>query len=150
MPNPGIQHVGVVDRIIQYLKSSLDKGILFSKNGNLDIEGYTYSDYAGSKFDRKSLSGYASFVEGNLVTWRSKKQIVVSLSSTEAEYRALHHAMTQLICLKILMKELGFGPMKPMVLYCDNTTTIKIANIPIQHDTPNILRLTDISSRIIL
>ncbi|CAL9003822.1 unnamed protein product [Prunus brigantina] len=87
---------------------------------------------------------------GNLVTWRSKKQIVVSLSSTEAEYRALHHAMTQLIWLKILMKELGFGPMKPMVLYCDNTATIKIANIRIQHDTPNILRLTDISSRIIL
>ncbi|CAL2269851.1 unnamed protein product [Prunus armeniaca] len=44
------------------------------------------------------------------------------------------------------MKELGFGPMKPMVLYCDNTAAIKIANIPIQHDTPNILRLTDISN----
>ncbi|KAI5326886.1 hypothetical protein L3X38_035960 [Prunus dulcis] len=86
MPNPGIQHMEVVDRIIQYLNSSLVKGILFSKNGNLDIEGYTDSDYAGSKFDRKSLFGYASFVGGNVVTLRSKKQIVVSLSSAEAEY----------------------------------------------------------------
>ncbi|CAL8162590.1 unnamed protein product [Prunus armeniaca] len=52
----------------------------------------------------------------------------------EAEYRALHHAMTELIWLKILMRELGFGLEKPMVLYCDNTLTIEIANNPIQHD----------------
>ncbi|CAL2239544.1 unnamed protein product [Prunus armeniaca] len=71
---------------------------------------------------------------GNLVTWRSKKQKVVSFSSAEAKYGAHHHAMTELIWLKILMKELGFGPEKHMVMYCDNTAAIEIANNPIQHD----------------
>ncbi|KAI5355757.1 hypothetical protein L3X38_008652 [Prunus dulcis] len=62
MHNPGIQHMEAIDHILQYLKSSPGKSILFSKNKNLDIEGYTDSDYAGSKFDGKSISGYASFV----------------------------------------------------------------------------------------
>ncbi|KAJ4723444.1 Retrovirus-related Pol polyprotein from transposon TNT 1-94 [Melia azedarach] len=75
-----------------------------------------------------------SFTGGNLVTWRSKKQNVVSLSSAEAEYRALHHATTELTWLRILLSELGFGPKKPMLLFCDNTTAIEIANDPRQHD----------------
>ena len=92
MHNPSNQHMSAVNRILAYLKSSLGKGILFSKHGHLDIEGYTYFDFTGSKLDRKSTSGYVSFVGGNLVTWRSKKQSVVSLSSAKAEYRAFHHA----------------------------------------------------------
>ena len=68
------------------------------------------------------------------MTWRSKKQSVVSLSSAEAEYRALHHATTELTWLRILFSELEFGPKKPMLLFCDNTTTIEIANNPVQHD----------------
>jgi hypothetical protein len=100
----------------------------------LDIVGYTDSDFAGSKLERKSTSGYLSFVGGNLVTWRSKKQKVVSLSSAEAEYRALHHATTELTWLNILLTELGFGSEKPMTLFCDNTAAIEIANNPVQHD----------------
>ena len=80
MHNPSNQHMNVVNRILAYLKSSLGKGILFSKHGHLDIERYTNSNFAGSKLDRKSTLGYVSFVEGNLVTRRSKKQSVVSLS----------------------------------------------------------------------
>ena len=120
--------MSAVNRILAYLKSSPGKGILFSKHGHLDIDGYTDSDFARSKLDRKSTLGYVSFVRGNLVTWRSKKQSVVSLSSAEVEYCALHHATTKLTWLRILLSELGFGPKKPMVLFCDNTTVIKIAN----------------------
>ncbi|KAJ4706604.1 Retrovirus-related Pol polyprotein from transposon TNT 1-94 [Melia azedarach] len=65
---------------------------------------------------------------------RSKKQSVVSLSSAEAEYRALYHATTELTWLRILLSELGFGPKKPMLLFCDNTVAIEIANNPVQHD----------------
>ena len=92
MHNLSNQQLRGVNCILAYLKSSPGKGILFSKNEHLDIEGYTDYDFAGSKLDRKSTSGYVSFVGGNLVTWRSNKQSVVSLSSVEAEYRALHHA----------------------------------------------------------
>ena len=56
------------------------------------------------------------------------------MSSAEAEDRALHHATTKLTWLRILLSELGFGPKKPMVLFCDNTKATKIANNPIQHE----------------
>ncbi|XP_059650411.1 uncharacterized mitochondrial protein AtMg00810-like [Cornus florida] len=107
--NPNDRHMNAVNHILAYLKSSLGKGIIFSRHRHLDIIGYTDFDFAGAKLDRKTTSGYVSFVGGNLVTWRSKKQNVVSLSSAEAEYRALHHAITELTWLKILLSELGYG-----------------------------------------
>ena len=68
------------------------------------------------------------------MTWRSKKQNVVSLFSAKVEYRALHHAITKLTWLRILLSKLGFGLKKPMVLFCDNTIAIEIANNSVQHD----------------
>ena len=68
MHNPSNQHMNAVNLILAYLKSFPGKGILFSKHGHLDIEGYTNSSFAGSKLDRKSTSGYVSFFGGNLVT----------------------------------------------------------------------------------
>ena len=59
---------------------------------------------------------------------------MVSLSSAEAEYRALHHATTEFTWLRILLSEIGFGPNKPMVLFCDNTIAIETANNLVQHD----------------
>ena len=59
---------------------------MFCKYGHTDVEGYTDADWAGSVTDRRSTSGYFTFVGGNLVTWRSKKQKVVSRSSAKTEY----------------------------------------------------------------
>ncbi|RVX05485.1 Retrovirus-related Pol polyprotein from transposon RE1 [Vitis vinifera] len=69
--------------------SSPGKGLMFSKNGHLKVAGYTDADWAGNITDRKSTAGYFTFVGGNLVTWRSKKQKVVALSSAEAEFRGM-------------------------------------------------------------
>ena len=68
MHNLSNQHMSAVKCILTYLKSSPGKRILFSKHGHLDIEGYTEFDFAGTKLDRKSTSGYVSFFRGNLVT----------------------------------------------------------------------------------
>ncbi|XP_026428445.1 uncharacterized protein LOC113324344 [Papaver somniferum] len=82
MHNPGEQHMDVVMRILRYLKSAHGKGILFSKNKDFRrIVAYTDSYYAGEIDGRRSTAGYFTFVGGNLVTWRSKKQDVVSRSS---------------------------------------------------------------------
>ena len=64
---------------------------MFSKHEHLDIEGYTNSDFVKSKLDKKSISRYVAFIRGNLVTWRSKKQNVVSLSS--AKLNVVHPIM---------------------------------------------------------
>ena len=133
MHNPSKQHMDAVVRILRYMKSAPGKGLLFSKHGNTDILGYSDSDWAG-KGDRRSTSGYLTFVGGNLVTWKSKKQKVVSLSSAEAEYRAMVKGICELLWLKRLMGELGFSSEKPMKLFCDNQSTIKIAENPIQND----------------
>lgn len=66
---------------------------MFTKHGHLDVQAYTYADYVGFIADRRSTSGFFTFVGRNLVTWRSKKQKVVSRSSDEAEYRGMSHGM---------------------------------------------------------
>jgi len=76
---PSEDHMDAVLRILRYLKSSLGKGLMFSKNNHLRVEGYADADWAGNITDRKSTAGYFTFVGGNLVTWRSKKHNVVAL-----------------------------------------------------------------------
>ena len=73
MHSPLKSYLEVVYRILKYLKSSLGKGILYQNNGNLRLEVYTNVDWAGSLTDKRSI-GYCTLLEGNLVTWRSKKQ----------------------------------------------------------------------------
>ncbi|CAL8134140.1 unnamed protein product [Prunus armeniaca] len=90
MHSPSEDHMNAVLRILRYLKSAPGKGLMFSKHGHLNIDGYSDADWAGDVTDRKFTSGYFTFVGGNVVTWRSKKQNVVALSSAEAEFRVQH------------------------------------------------------------
>jgi hypothetical protein len=126
--------MGALTHILRYLKGTPGKGLMFSKYGHTDVEGYTDADWAGSATDRRSTSGYFMFVGGNFVTWRSKKQKVVSRSSVEAEYRGMAQGMCELLWLRRLLRDLGFGPKKTMDLYCDNQAAIAIAHNPVQHD----------------
>ena len=71
--------------------------------------------------DRRSTSGYFTFVRGNLVTWRSKKQNVVSRSFAEAEYRGMTHSVCEIIWLRRLLWGLDFKQKEAMKLYCDNS-----------------------------
>ncbi|RVW92462.1 Retrovirus-related Pol polyprotein from transposon RE1 [Vitis vinifera] len=89
MHNPGEQHMNAVMRILRYLKNAPRKGILFTKNvDHQSIEVYTDANWVGAVDDRRSTSGYFTFVGGNLVTWKSKKSNVVARSSAEAKFRA--------------------------------------------------------------
>jgi len=84
MHDPKKPHMDVVERILRYFKSAPRKCLLLSNHGHLKVEGYTDADWAESADDRMSTAGYFTFVGGNLVTWRSKKQQVVARSSAEA------------------------------------------------------------------
>nr|GEV94944.1 putative ribonuclease H-like domain-containing protein [Tanacetum cinerariifolium] len=96
-----------VIRIISYLKGTAGHGILFGSNGHLDIRIYTDADWAGDKDKRRSTSGYFSLVGGNLVTWRSKKQKVVALSSAEAEFRGIANGVAEALWIRKLVSEIG-------------------------------------------
>jgi hypothetical protein len=128
---PSEEHMDAVVRILRYLKSAPGRGLLFSKNGHLEVEGYTDADWAGSISDRKSTSGYFTFIGGNLVTWRSKKQKVVALSSVEAEFRGMAKGLCELLWLRRLLSEIGFGSESRMNLYCDNKAAIEISHNPV-------------------
>ena len=78
MHDPKSSHMDAVYRILRYLKSCPGKGLLYTRQGSLQVECYTDADWAGSLDDRRSTSGYCTFVGGNLVSWRSKKQSVVA------------------------------------------------------------------------
>jgi uncharacterized protein (DUF2164 family) len=129
-----VPHQEVVYQILRYLKNCPGKGVLFSKNGHTKIEVYTDADWAGCLDDRKSTSGYCSFVGGNLVSWRSKKHNVVARSTPEAEYRAMTQGVSEGLWLCRLLQELRWLKDEPIMLYCDNKAVINIANNPVQHD----------------
>ena len=69
MHSPSVSHRNAVDRILRYLKSTIGKRLMFSKNGDLDVVGYIDIDWAGSITYKCSTSGYFTFIGGNLVTW---------------------------------------------------------------------------------
>jgi len=124
----------VVTQVLRYLKSSPGKGILFKKGENLKIKRYTDADWARSIEDRRSTSGYFTFMGGNLVTWRSKKQEVVARSSAEAEYRGMAKAICELLWIRNLMQELLVEQTNAMKLYCDSKAACDIAHNLVQHD----------------
>lgn len=134
MHQPKEAHLQAALRIVQYLKGTPGRGILFKRNKNVNLEAYTDADYAGSVLDRRSTTGYCTFLGGNLVTWKSKKQSVVARSSAEAEFRAMAQGICELLWLKIILEDLRIKWDAPMRLYCDNKSAISIAHNPVQHD----------------
>eukprot|EP00253_Pinus_taeda_P017386 PITA_17386 len=91
------------------------------------------SDWGGSLDDRKSTSGNCFSFGSGLITWNSKKQSVVALSSTEAEYVAVTSAGTQALWLRKILEEIGEKQVQPTVIYCDNVSAIKLAKNPVHH-----------------
>lgn len=134
MHSPCEEHFEAVFRILRYLKATPGKGLFFGKNQQRGIEVYTDADWAGSITDRRSTSGYCTFIWGNLVTWRSKKQSVVARSSAEVEFRSMAQGVCEVLCLKRVLEELKQPFSLPMRLYCDNKSAISIAHNPVLHD----------------
>ncbi|XP_060959181.1 uncharacterized mitochondrial protein AtMg00810-like [Cannabis sativa] len=84
-----IHHWVALEQILCYLKGVPRSGIVYKDHGHTQIECFSNANWADSKVDRRSTSGYCVFVGGNMISWKSKKQNVVSRSSAESEYRAI-------------------------------------------------------------
>ena len=92
---PQACHMHAFNRVLRYLKETNGRGLLFKRHGGLGLQVYTDADYAGSQLDRRSTTGYNTYLGGNLITWRSKKQNVVAHSSAKAEFRALAQSLCE-------------------------------------------------------
>ena len=119
---------------MRYLKEHPSCGLLYKASGHLRVEAYTNADWARPPLDKKSTTWYCTFLGGNLITWRSKKQTIVARSSAEAEYRAMVHTLYELMWIKHLLEELRFFVKLPMTMHCDNQTAIYVASNPMFHE----------------
>jgi hypothetical protein len=125
-------HRTAVRRILRYLIHSSGFGLWYPKGAPFELIGYSDSDYAGCKVDRKSTSGTCQFLGRSLVSWSSKKQNSVALSTAEAEYIAAGSCCAQLLWMRQTLKDFNIS-MSQVPLLCDNESAIKLANNPVQH-----------------
>ena len=102
-------------------------------NVSSEVVGYCDADWTCDRVDRRSTTRYCTFIGDNLVTWKSKKQKVVSCSSIEAEYRAMLKLTNELIWIKGILKYLSIETTTPMIMHCDNQAAIHIASNSIFH-----------------
>lgn len=122
-------------RVLRYIKGTLNMKLIYKREQEKSVFGYVDADWGGDINDRKSTTGYVFKVFNNVVSWCSRKQSVVSLSSTEAEYVALSFAACEASWLRSLMTELGLmnNKSEATVIFQDNQSAIRIAKNPEQH-----------------
>lgn len=131
--HPTTKHWTEVKRIMRYLKGTSNLGLLYSKNASSECVGYSDSDWGGDLDDRKSTSGYFFQISGGPVSWRSKKQSCVALSTAEAEYMALASAGQEAVWMRQLTAELCGSPMDKLTLFEDNQSAIQMTKNPQFH-----------------
>lgn len=123
--NPGPAHWEAVKRIFRYLAGTRDLWLSYGE-AKRTLVGYTDADGSMSE-DRRAISGYAFLIDGGAVSWSSKRQEIVSLSTTESEYVAATHGVKEALWLRSLLSEV-FGSFKDAtVLLCDNQSAIALA-----------------------
>ena len=132
MQTPTLAHMHMAKRILRYLSGTKNYGLIFKKLGKKDnndvyVSAYCDSDHAGDKTDRKSTTGYCVFVNGNLISWATKKQTTVAQSSTEAEFMALSDTVKEVKWIIMLLTELKYNVIAPAIIHVDNQSTIKIS-----------------------
>ena len=119
-------------RIIKYVKTTTEFGVWYSKDTSDVLAGYSDANWAGNADDRKSTSRDCFYVGNNLVSWMSKKQNSILLSTTEAKYIVAGSYCTQLLWMQKLLHDYGICQ-EHLTIYCDNTSTINISKNPVQH-----------------
>lgn len=130
---PNKQHWTAVKRIMRYLQGTSNFGLLYTKEESNECVGYSDADWAGNLDDRRSTSGYIFKINGAAVSWRSKKQSCVALSTAEAEYMALANTTQEAIWMRQLTIDLKNVPDKPLKIFEDNQSAMCIAKNPQFH-----------------
>ncbi|KAK6151651.1 hypothetical protein DH2020_014286 [Rehmannia glutinosa] len=137
--NPSTDHWKAVTRVLRYLKDTMNYGILYTRypavleNENFSLKGYSDSDYTGNIDDRKSTFGSCQFLGDCLVSWFSKKQNCVSLSTAEAEYISAAFCCTQLLWMKQTLVDYKCS-FENVPIFCDNISAINIAQNSVHHN----------------
>jgi hypothetical protein len=132
MSEPHELHWKAAKRILQYAQGTITFGIHYAADSTLYLIGFTDSDWAGYNIDRKSTSSYSLSLGSGPICWSSKKQAAIALYSAEAEYRGVVNITIQAMWLQHFLTELGIQFHQPIVIWCDNQSTLKFCRDPFQ------------------
>ncbi len=129
---PKESHLKCVKRIMRYLIGTINLGLWYPRDSPMTLVGYSDSDFAGCRLDRKSTSGTCHLFGSSLVSWFSRKQVSVALSTTEAEYVAAGSCCAQILWMRQQLQDYGLK-LDHIPLRCDNTSAINLTKNPILH-----------------
>ena len=134
MQSPRLPHVQALQHTLRYVNATAGHGILLNGTATPVLQAYSDSDWGACLNTRKSVTGYLMMLGSSPISWKSKKQGTVSKSSSEAEYRAMASAASEITWLVRLLQELEIPNITPVVLHCDNQSAIHIAKNPVFHE----------------
>ncbi|KAL4591583.1 hypothetical protein LXL04_004552 [Taraxacum kok-saghyz] len=128
--NPGLDHWKAAKKVLRYLQGTKDHKLVYKRSDNLEVIGYSDSDFAKCKDDKKSTSGYIFMLSGGPISWSSHKQKLTTTSSMMAEYVAIYNATCHGMLLRNLIKGLMIvnSVERPLKIYCDNSAAVSFSN----------------------
>lgn len=127
-------HLDVALYLLRYLRGSSDFGLLFSNSPSFSLSAYCDSDWASCPDTRRSVTGFYVLLGNSLITWKAKKQLFVSLSSTEVEYRSCSKVVAELVWVLGLLADFGLTVSSHVPMYCDNRAAIHISRNLVFHE----------------
>ncbi|KAL1189497.1 Retrovirus-related Pol polyprotein from transposon TNT 1-94 [Cardamine amara subsp. amara] len=133
MSKPIKEHWLGVKWVLRYIKGTLKMKLCYGKGSEFILRGYCDSDYAADMDKRRSISGVVFTLGGSAISWRSRLQKVVALSTTEAEYMSLNEAVKEAIWLKGLLKDFGYEQ-KSVEIFCDSQSAIALSKNNVHHE----------------
>ena len=132
--NPGKPHYEALKHVLRYLKGTAHFGLTFGGSDNkTDLIGWSDADWAQDTDTRRSIVVFIFDDAGGYVSWSSKKQPTVALSTAEAEYMAASNATKEAIWLRTLLRDMGFPPTQATTIHADNQACIALARNPVVH-----------------
>ncbi|CAM8962427.1 unnamed protein product [Rhodiola kirilowii] len=134
MQHPTADHLTAALRVLRYIKGTPAQGILFPAKSDLTLRAFCDADWAACPLTRRSITGHCVKLGSCIISWKTKKQPVVSRSSAESEYRAMAAVCCELIWLARLIDEMGVPVIDAIPLYCDNKAALHIAHNPVFHE----------------
>jgi hypothetical protein len=124
--NPGLENWKAAKKVMRYLQGTKDYMLTFRRSDNLEVIGYSDSDFAGCVDSRKSTFGYLFLLAGGAISWKSAKQTITASSTMEAEFVACFEATAHGLWLRNFISGLGVvdSIAKPLRIYCDNAVAV--------------------------
>lgn len=134
MQHPTADHMDAAIKLLRYINSNPGQSILLASSSAAALKAYCDSDWATCPMSRRSTTGFCILLGSSPISWKTKKQSVVALSTAEAEYRSMAVASCEITWMSALLQDMGLKNFPPALLRCDNQAAIAVAANHVLHE----------------